>query len=248
MDLFSNDTHVLPFELPPSSSGCGYEYDERLQGFNIYLPNGELFYSPNFFNKKISDRSVEYFLENRSGYTIDSDWKSLSIEDFEKISFDNIKWKQEYINLYGRKPIPRLTAWYGDEGKSYSYSGIQQNPNTWNKGLAYIKEQVEVLAGVTFNSVLINWYRDGNDYLNWHADDEKELGINPTIASVNFGETRDFQLRNNKNRDLKLTIPLIHGSLLIMSGQLQHYWQHAVPKRKRVKSTRFNLTFRAIVE
>ena len=248
MDLFSNDTHVLPFELPPSSSGCGYEYNERLQGFNIYLPNGELFYSPNFFNKKISDRSVEYFLENSSGYPIDNDWKTLSIEDFEKIIFDNIKWKQEYINLYGRKPIPRLTAWYGDEGKAYSYSGIQQNPNTWNKGLAYIKEQVEVVAGVTFNSVLLNWYRDGNDYLNWHADDEKELGINPTIASVNFGETRDFQLRNNKNPDLKLTIPLMHGSLLIMSGQLQHYWQHAVPKRKRVKSSRFNLTFRVIVE
>lgn len=246
MDLFNTDKHILPFKLPNNVVGFSYQWNEALQGFDIIVPDGKLFFAPNFFDKKISDRSVEYFLENNSHYSIDSDWKSIPIEAYEQLVFTNISWQQEYINLYGRKPIPRLTAWYGDEGKSYSYSGIKQQPNTWNKGLLYIKEQIEKVADVPFNSVLLNWYRNGDDYLNWHADDEEELGINPIIASVNFGETRDFQLRNNDNRDLKLNIPLSHGTLLIMSGELQHFWQHAVPKRKKVHRSRFNLTFRVI--
>lgn len=246
MDLFATDKQILPFKFPDNSEGCSYQWNDQLKGFDILVPHGKLFFAPNFFNQKISDRSVEYFLENDSQYFIDSDWKSIPIEEFEKFKFTNIAWQQEYINLYGRKAIPRLTAWYGDEGKSYSYSGIKQNPNPWNKGLTYIKEKVEKVACVQFNSVLMNWYRNGDDYLNWHADDEKELGTNPVIASVNFGETRDFQIRNNDNSDLKLTIPLAHGTLLIMSGELQHFWQHAVPKRKRVHKSRFNLTFRVI--
>lgn len=246
MDLFSFNNHILPFNFPEKLSGFHYQWNEDLQGFDITVPHGKLFFAPNFFDERISNRSVEYFLENDSGYTSYSDWKTLSIEDFENINFTNIAWQQEYINIYGRKPIPRLTAWFGDEGKVYSYSGIKQVPNAWNKGLLYIKEQVEKVAGVQFNSVLMNWYRNGEDYLNWHADDEKELGLNPVIASVNFGETRDFQIRNNNDHSLKLNIPLSHGSLLIMSGELQHFWQHAVPKRKRVNKSRFNLTFRII--
>ena len=246
MDLFATDTHTLPFKFPDEIEGCSYQWNEALQGFDIVVPHGKLFFVPNFFNEKVSDRSVQYFLENDSHYSMDSDWKSMPIEAFENIKFTNIAWQQEYINLYGRKAIPRLTSWYGDEGKSYSYSGIKQAPNAWNKGLLYIKEKVQEVAGVQFNSVLLNWYRNGDDYLNWHADDEKELGINPVIASVNFGATRDFQIRNNDNHDLKLNIPLSHGTLLIMAGELQHYWQHAVPKRKKVHKSRFNLTFRVI--
>src|SRR5690606_15717201 len=135
-------------------------------------------------------------------------------------------------------PLPRLTAWYGDSGKSYTYSGIKSEPNEWNKGLLYLKQQIERVAGVEFNSVLLNWYRDGEDYLSWHADDEKELGLNPVIASVNFGETRDFFLRRNVDKSQKITIPLRHGTLLVMSGELQHHWQHSVPKRKRVDGSR----------
>ncbi|WP_426138739.1 alpha-ketoglutarate-dependent dioxygenase AlkB family protein [Psychrobacter sp. TWR1-1-1] len=246
MDLFDTDKHILPFKFPDDIAGCSYQWNPRLKGFDILVPNGKLFFAPNFFDEKISNRSVEYFLENNSHYSIESDWKSIPTKEFEQLIFDNIAWQQEYINLYGRKPIPRLTAWYGDEGKSYSYSGINQEPNSWNKGLTYIKEKVEEVAGVHFNSVLLNWYRNGDDYLNWHADDEKELGINPVIGSVNFGATRDFQIRNNTNCDLKLTIPLAHGTLLIMSGELQSFWQHAVPKRKKINKSRFNLTFRVI--
>ena len=182
----------------------------------------------------------------------DRDWlrrlaPSLTPEQLAAIRFTNIAWKQDNINMYGKTvPLPRLTAWYGDSGKSYTYSGIKSEPNEWNKGLLYLKHQIERVAGVEFNSVLLNWYRDGEDYLSWHADDEKELGLNPVIASVNFGETRDFFLRRNVDKSQRISIPLKHGTLLIMSGALQHHWQHSVPKRKRVDGSRFNLTFRKI--
>ena len=106
--------------------------------------------------------------------------------------------------------------------------------------------EIEALAKTEFNSVLMNWYRNGDDYLNWHADDEKELGLNPVICSVNFGAKRDFILRMNDDNDIKITIPLTHGSLLLMSGELQHFWQHSVPKRKKINEMRINLTFRFI--
>lgn len=245
-DSLQDDSNkILPFDFP-QIQGFSYSWNNEYQGFDIIIPNGKLFYAKNFFNQKISDRSVEYFLENDKYDIKSTDWAGLSYEEFVKINFTNILWKQDFINLYGRKPLPRLTSWYGDEGKSYSYSGIKSDPNQWNKGLLYIKEQIEKVAQVNFNSVLLNWYRDGQDYLNWHADDEKELGINPIIASVNFGETRDFQIKNNQDHSLKVTIPLEHGTLLIMGGEMQHFWQHAVPKRAKVKKSRFNLTFRII--
>ncbi len=246
MDLFSDNTKKhLPFEIP-NDEGYSFHWDDDKNGFIIKIPNGELFYSEFFFNKKISDRSVEYFLENDTNDWRHTNWRNVSDEDFLSISFKNIKWKHDSINLYGKIiPLPRYTSWYGDKGKSYSYSGINSNPNEWNKGLIYIKNKIEGIVGVIFNSVLLNWYRDGEDYLNWHADNENELGINPVIGSVNFGETRDFIIRKN-DKSQKIKIPLKHGTLLLMSGEMQHFWQHSVPKRKKVKDVRFNLTFRII--
>ena len=149
--------------------------------------------------------------------------------------------------MFGKDiPLPRLTSWYGDEGREYTYSGISSKPNAWNRGLLHVKNQIEQSFDAHFNSVLLNWYRDGEDYLNWHSDDEKELGINPTIASANFGQTRDFVIRRKDDKTQKMVIPLKHGTLLIMAGELQHYWEHSVPKRKKVKESRFNLTFRQI--
>ena len=244
--LIEKPIRELPLTLH-QATGCSSEWDEVRQGFVIHIPNGQLFYAPQFFSKKISDRSVEYFLENDTYEAHQADWSEIQPEDLKKIKFKNILWKQDFINLYGKKiPLPRLTSWYGDEGKAYKYSGILSQPNPWNKGLLYIKEQIEKVAGTQFNSVLMNWYRNGEDYLNWHTDDEPELGKNPIIASVNFGETRDFQVRHKDNHQLKFTVPLQHGSLLIMSGEMQHFWEHAVPKRKRVSASRFNLTFRVI--
>lgn len=246
MDLFDDPSvPALPFAFPVAD-GYDVTADEQSQAFHLRIPHGELFYAEAFFSKKISDRSVEYLLENSTFATDAVDWRGLAPDEFAAVDFRNVRWKQDVIDLYGKKmPLPRITSWYGDEGKSYAYSGIRSHPNQWNIGLSYIKKQVERVAGLEFNSVLLNWYRDGDDYLNWHSDDEKDLGKNPTIASVNFGATRDFLIRD-KEKSTKISVPLAHGTLLIMSGEMQHYWQHAVPKRKAVNRSRINLTFRNI--
>ncbi len=220
-----------------------------MQAFVIQVPDGELIFAERFFNTKISDRSVEYFQENDTYDWQHTDWQQLGAEDLAQVTFTYINWQRDDIKMYGKTiTLPRLTAWYGDAGKSYTYSGITSQPQAWNAGLLYIKKQIEQVTGYAFNSVLLNWYRNGEDHMGWHADDEPELGLNPLIASVNFGETRDFVLRRIDNPRQKIIIPLQHGTLLVMGGALQHYWQHSVPKRKRVKGSRFNLTFRTIIQ
>jgi alkylated DNA repair dioxygenase AlkB len=248
MDLFdiSENKKKLPFTFP-EKEGYSYRFDETINGFFITIPNGELFYCENFFDKKISDRSVEYFLENDTNNWQTANWRELEKEQLSQVKFKNINWHHDKLNMYGKEVfLPRYSAWYGDSDKPYTYSGLTLQPNAWNKGLLFIKDKIDKVANVQFNSVLMNWYRDGEDYINWHTDAEKELGKNPVIASVNFGEARDFIIRNNKDNSNKITIPLKHGTLLIMRGELQHFWQHSVPKRKRIKSSRFNLTFRVI--
>lgn len=186
------------------------------------INNGEYFYLPNFFSPNEASDYLEAFKEN-------------------------IDWKQEEMLMYGKMiKFPRLTAWYGDNDKPYSFSGIKLSPKAWNKELLQIKEKIEPVANATFNSVLLNRYRDGNDSISWHTDAEKELGTNPIIASVNLGAERKFQLRHRDTQE-KIEIVLQHGSLLIMGGELQHYWQHQVPKTKTVVKERINLTFRVIV-
>ena len=185
------------------------------------IENGEYLFYPNFFTKSESD----FFLQKLNS---------------------EIEWKQESMNMYGKKiNFPRLTAWYGDNDKPYSFSGITLSPKVWNEELVSIKSKIEPIAKVDFNSVLLNRYRDGNDSISWHTDAEKELGLNPVIASVNFGATRKFQLRHIKTKE-KLEIELTHGSLLIMQGELQHFWQHQVPKTSQKVGERINLTFRVI--
>ena len=157
-----------------------------------------------------------------------------------------IEWKQESMNMYGKQVLfPRLTAWYGDNDKPYSFSGITLAPKTWTKELLDIKEKIEPISKVNFNSVLLNRYRSGNDSISWHTDAEKELGQNPIIASISFGAKRKFQLKHKETKE-KLDIDLTHGSLLIMQGELQHFWQHQIPKTKKDISERINLTFRVI--
>ncbi len=156
-------------------------------------------------------------------------------------------WRQETFKMYGRAmPIPRLTAWYGDTGKSYTYSKIAMEPAPWSPPLMEIKEAVEAEAGTTFNSVLLNLYRDGRDGVAWHSDDEAELGQTPVIASVSLGTTRKFQLRSKTNPAVRRELELTHGSLLLMRGPTQQHWQHQVPKTSRRVSPRVNLTFRHI--
>lgn len=174
--------------------------------------------------------------------------KQSESDQFFDILFNSLNWRQEKIKFFGKEiNIPRLTAWYGDEGKSYQYSGIKMNPNPWTPSLIVIKSEVETVLKLKFNSVLINLYRQGQDSMGWHSDDEPELGQNPTIASVSFGATRRFQLRHKSNKTLNtLEVALTHGSLLLMRGKTQHFWKHQIPKTSKTLTPRINLTFRAI--
>jgi alkylated DNA repair dioxygenase AlkB len=167
-------------------------------------------------------------------------------EAYLKNLLDDIQWRQEEMKIYGRQiKFPRLTSWYGDSNKPYTFSGITLNPNVWTKELLEIKNKIELQFDIAFNSVLLNLYRDGSDSISWHTDAEKELGQNPIIASVNFGATRKFQLRHKETKE-RIDINLENGSLLIMQGELQHYWQHQIPKTKKDIGQRINLTFRFI--
>lgn len=245
-DLFPAIAPTLPFSLP-DSQGFHSSWNEETRGFDVSVPGGDLFYAEHFFTRAWSDRMVAYLQENASRDWRLVDWRSIAADQLEQVDFDHINWKQDRIKLYGKSmPLPRLTAWYGDPGAAYAYSGIKSEPNPWTDGLLHIKRRIEQVVGSTFNCVLLNWYRDGKDSLSWHADDEKELGIDPVIASANFGMTRDFQLRRNSDHDQMITIPLKHGTLLVMRGELQRHWKHAVPKRANAAGSRFNLTFRSI--
>ncbi|MGQ4809351.1 hypothetical protein NKDENANG_02767 [Candidatus Entotheonellaceae bacterium PAL068K] len=167
---------------------------------------------------------------------------------FKELLSSRIQWSQKVIKFYGKAVnLPRLTAWYGDVGAKYKYSNISMNPHPWIPVLTEIKGKTENLANSDFNSVLLNLYRDGKDGVSWHQDDEIELGNQPIIASVSFGETRVFQLRHKYDKDLKrVDIPLTHGSILIMKGTTQEFWQHRIPKTRRRIEKRVNLTFRKI--
>lgn len=155
-----------------------------------------------------------------------------------------IEWKQEPIQLFGKTIMqPRLTACYGE--KAVAYSGIVMEVYPWNSLLLQIKQRVEAESQTEFNSVLLNNYRNGNDSMGWHRDNEPELGRNPVIASVTFGATRKFLLRTYAGKDNQVAVELTHGSLLLMKGECQHVWQHSLPKVKHA-GPRINLTFRRI--
>jgi len=160
---------------------------------------------------------------------------------------DEVEWKQEETLLYGRRqPIPRLTAWFGDSQGTYTYSGIKMTPMPWTEVLAEIRDRTGVVAETEFNSVLLNLYRDGQDSVGWHADDEPELGPEPTIGSVSLGATRRFHLRPKDGSLETVSVELHHGDVLVMRGPMQHAWQHQLPKTQRAIGPRINLTFRIV--
>jgi len=157
-------------------------------------------------------------------------------------------WQQETITLWGKQHLqPRLSAWYGDPGSAYSYSGVVLQPQAWTPTLARIKSDVENATGTAFNSVLLNLYRNEEDSVGWHSDAEPELGNCPVIASISLGDTRTFRLRHKTRKELKpLLLELTNGSLLLMAGKTQHCWQHAILKERTPHGPRINLTFRLI--
>ena len=186
------------------------------------LPVEMLEYTPGFINGNTADMLLGKFVKN-------TPWK----QTIQKM------WEKEYLT-------PRLTAWYGDVGTDYSVSGKISNPMPWTDELLMIKELVEPLAGIKFNSVLLNYYRDGNDSVAWHSDKESILGKRPVIASVSFGQVRSFDIRNKADHKEHYSVRLEHGSFLLMKGGLQEAFEHRIAKSTKPMRPRVNLTFRVV--
>lgn len=184
------------------------------------IKDGYLELIENFLEKEEADRFFELFL-------------------------NTIPWKDGSIKIFGRKHLkPRLESFHAEDNVTYTYSGNMLMTENFTPDLSEIKERIENQCFEQFNSVLFNLYRNGKDSNGWHADNEKELGIEPFIASLSLGETRIFKLKHQDGD--KLDIPLKHGSLLLMGGQLQHKWKHCIPKSSKRLESRINLTFRNI--
>ncbi len=196
-------------------------FSQEKQYYN--LPNAELIYIPDFFSKQESD---SYF-------------KTIEAET---------NWQHDDITVFGKTyKQPRLTALFGESNQAYGYSNIVMYPEPFTPTLKTIKAQIETIANHKFNTLLINLYRDGSDSNGWHADNEKELGINPIIASVSFGEARPFHFKHRVLKDQRHKIILEHGSLLILKGEMQHHWLHQIAKTKKEIKPRINLTFRTLI-
>lgn len=191
------------------------------QLINLAPCDGLLYRLPGFYNR---DQADDYFSQLHR----------------------ELAWQSEQLFIYGRWiAVPRLMAWYGDTGVHYRYSGVDHAPAPWTAGLLQLRADMEAVCEQPFNSVLANLYRDGRDSMGCHADDEKELGVNPLIASLSFGETRLLRFRHPASGS-KLDIELAHGDLLVMAGELQNHWRHELPKTRQPKQARINLTFRRI--
>jgi alkylated DNA repair dioxygenase AlkB len=192
------------------------------EDIKLNLPDSEIVYYPCFLERNEADA---YF----------------------KLLKRTVPWRRDYIKIFGKEyPQPRLTALYGSNDRTYSYSNITMQPLPFTNKLLEIKQKIEILTEVMFTTCLLNLYRNGRDSNGWHADDEKELGVNPVIASLTLGEERFFHLKHRKDKTLKQKILLEHGSLLVMSGETQSHWLHQIPKTTRPIGKRINLTFRVI--
>ena len=195
---------------------------EASETLKIKLLNAEIDYTPAFFNLE----------ESR--------------ELFEAI-YHQTNWIEDDIKVYGKLyKQPRLTAFYANNDKAYGYSNISMSPQPFTPVLNAIKLKIEKATEMTFSSCLLNLYRDGQDSNGWHADDEKELGENPVIASLSLGADRLFHLKHKNIKTLKHKLTLQNGSLLLMKGETQHHWLHQIPKTKKLIDKRINLTFRLI--
>ncbi|MGB0456423.1 MAG: alpha-ketoglutarate-dependent dioxygenase AlkB family protein [Flavobacteriaceae bacterium] len=172
---------------------------------------------------------------------------SVEASRYFKILRNETAWQQDQIKVFGKVyDQPRLTALYANNNFPYSYSNITMYPSPFSATLLEIKEKVEQQLKKEFTTCLLNLYRHGQDSNGWHADNEKELGKNPIIASVSLGAERMFHMKHRTDNSQKIKINLIHGSLLVMSGSTQHYWLHQIPKTKKHVEERINLTFRIL--
>lgn len=196
---------------------------DLFDSFIPQLPDAKIKYYPNFIRAKEADKLF-------------------------KLLINQTPWRNDPITLFGKTyPQPRMTSLHGHTTDAYGYSGIVMQPNPMSKPLLYIEKKLKEFTNEKFTTVLLNLYRDGNDSNGWHADNEKELGLNPLIASISLGQERVFHLKHRRNKNEKFKIKLKHGSLLIMGGAMQHNWLHQIPKTSKVISDRINLTYRKII-
>ena len=170
---------------------------------------------------------------------------SVANQILEELIVSN-SWEQQQLLMFGKiVDEPRLSTWHSD-GQSYSYSGRPRTPQPWTPTLNSLRAQCETHTSHTFNGVLLNFYRDGNDHLGWHSDDEMVNGSEPLIASISLGAERRFEMRHRETGEIA-SAHLSHGSLLVMSGLSQKCWEHRVPKMPRLQDPRVNLTFRRLI-
>ncbi|ASK33911.1 alpha-ketoglutarate-dependent dioxygenase AlkB family protein [Alloalcanivorax mobilis] len=161
---------------------------------------------------------------------------------------NQLPWRQPRLKLYGREhPVPRLTCWLGEAGVRYRYSGIDHHADGWPAALSPLLVALGECSGRHPNGALANLYRDGDDAMGWHRDNEPELGAAPWILSYNLGASRDFAFRRYGSGRQSHVLSLAHDSLLVMSPRVQQDFEHALPRRRRVVQPRLNLTFRDIV-
>lgn len=166
---------------------------------------------------------------------------------FERL-MKTIAWEQDEVIIFGKKIVTkRKTGWYGEKEFEYTYSKITRKARLWTPELRELKNLVEQKTGLEFNSCLLNLYHSGEEGMSWHSDAEAELGKNPAIASVSLGAERKFALKHKTSKE-KVSVELGHGSLLLMKGETQINWLHSLPKTKKIKDPRINLTFRKIIK
>lgn len=195
-----------------------------------------------------SDETVNVLPVDGHAYYHGRVFEQASAENYLESLLHTIPWKNDEVLTFGKRFITaRKVAWLGDLKFSYAYSGTIKKATAWTPELLQIKSVVEKIVGEEFNSCLLNLYNNGSEGMGWHSDDEKCFGCDPTIASVSFGATRKFAFRH-KTQSSKVPIFLNSGSLLVMKGKTQQYWQHALLKSTTVEQPRINLTFRKIVD
>lgn len=194
---------------------------QQCESIKLDMPDADVTYLSGFLN---AQESTEYFAKLKA----------------------NLAWRQDNIKMFGKAvKIPRLQAWYGDPESAYTYSGLTMDPKRWTPELFRLKHRCESQCQTRFNSVLANLYRNERDSMGAHADNEPELGKQPIIASVSLGQVRELIFKHI-HTGKKVTLPLASGSLLIMAGETQQFWQHAINKRRTPLGERINLTFRMI--
>lgn len=158
-----------------------------------------------------------------------------------------LPWAVHQVRIAGRDlPTPRLCCWIGDDNAVYGYSGKRHAPYPWIESLQHLRERLQLELNTEFNSVLANLYRDGNDTVGWHSDNEHELGVQPVIASLSLGAARVFAIKQKQPPRTRYDLTLENGSLLVMQGSLQRDYVHSIPRRKGIHDGRINLTFRFV--